>query len=80
MHLEPNIGQRLRRAPQQSVLFVLDTVLATGEESFTSKGQQVRSETQLEALFMAAGVRIHSKTSPRELHPDFREAVVWALC
>ena len=72
-------GRFTRSSTKESFIFLLDNVLGEGEELELLKGQRVRSQEQLEAIFDEAGLIVH-KCSGRQAMPDgFRDVVMWAL-
>ena len=79
LHLSENSNRRSRRACPDSFIIVLDNVLGEGEEPYVSKGQWVRSEQQLEAIFAEAGLMTHSRTTRQTMPEPFRDVVAWVL-
>ena len=63
----------------ESFIYLLDNVLCDGEESVMHKGQQVRAETELEAIFRDAGLLVFARTERQPMPAKFRDIIVWAL-
>ena len=78
-HLIVDGDRRGRSFEPESFIFVLDNVQAPGEGSVFNKGQRVRNEAELEAIFAAAGLLVHRHSGQKEMPGNFRDVVVWAL-
>ena len=61
-------GRMSRRTMPESFIFLLDNILATGEETVVIKGQQVRTERELEDIFTKVGLLVYKRTQ-REAMP-----------
>ena len=72
-------GRMSRRTMPESFIFLLDNVLTIGEEAMIIKGQQVRTERELEVIFAEAGLLVHKRTQRETMPAGFRNVVVWAL-
>ena len=68
-----------RRYIPQSFIFLLDNVLEVGEDPVFVKGQQVRSEYQLEEIFKDAGLLVFKRSERQTMPKDYRDIRVWAL-
>ena len=79
MHLLPNRFRVSRHSPPESFIILLDNVRDKLEEPFKNKGQWLRSQEELESLFIRAGL-ITIKTSPKIQMPhEYRDIMMWAL-
>ena len=58
---------------------MLDNVLGDGEEPVLVKGQRVRSQNLLEAIFAEAGLIIHRCSERQPITEGYKEVMIWAL-
>ena len=78
-NLSESAGRFTRLSTPESFIFLLDNVLGEDEEPEMEKGQRVRSQEQLEAIFEEAGLIVH-RCSERQAMPEgYRDVVLWAL-
>ena len=77
--LVKQLGGTSRNNPPESFIFVLDNVLEEGEDSYVIKGQRVRSKTELESIFVEAGLIIYKRSGPEKMPSTFRDVCIWAL-
>ena len=53
--------------------------VAANETEYTNKGQRVRTQARLEAIFQRAGYCIVKKTARHELVQGWEPTMVWVL-
>ena len=53
--------------------------VSSNDKEYTNKGQRVRTEAKLEAVFKKAGYRIVKKTARHELVKGWEPTMVWVL-
>ena len=58
---------------------MLDNVKDDGEPMEPIKGQRVRSERELEALYAEAGLLVHRRTEREPMPGHHKDVVAWAL-
>ena len=77
--LVEQLGRTSRNSPPESFIFVLDNVLEEGEDSYVIKGRRVRSKTELESIFVEAGLIIYKQSGLEKMPGTFRDVCMWAL-
>ena len=77
--LVEHLGGTCRNNPPESFIFVLDNILDEAEDSYVIKGQRVRSKTELESIFVEAGLIIYKRSAIEKMPGTFRDVCVWAL-
>ena len=68
-----------RHTPPRSFVFVLDNVRPADQTLFRLKGQWVRSQQELEEIWVEAGLLTYKKEGPLQMPADQLDVVVWAL-
>ena len=71
--------RQTRQVKPESFIIILDNVKEDGELMEPIKGQRVRSEHELEALYSEAGLLVHSRTEREPMPGNHRDIVAWAL-
>ena len=78
-HLIVDAPRRSRSFEPESFIFLLDNVLADGEEPEVVKEQRVRAKAELEGIFAEAGLLVHRQTERQAMPGGNKDVVVWAL-
>ena len=76
--LQPQSVVRTGTHGHTPYVIIMENVSADGKE-YTHKGQRVRTEAKLEAVFERAGYCIVKKTARHELVKGWEPTVVWVL-
>ena len=68
-----------RSSTPQSFIFVLDNILGPEEAPVVHKGQKVRTQEELNSIFVEAGLIIYKRSALEEMPGIFQNVCVWAL-
>ena len=77
--LLPSRWRTTRREAPESFIILLDNVIEEDDEPKVDKGQRLRTEAQLEAIFSDAGLLVHRRTKRETMPGDFTDVMAWAL-
>jgi len=79
VHLLAAEHRTTRHSAPKSFIFVLENIRADEEAPYTHKGQQVRSQQELGAIFAEAGLATHKTSGSRDMPGNFSDVCLWAL-
>ena len=77
--LIPGRFRATRHEQPESFIVVLDNIAKVDTGGVLFKGQRVRTQAMLEAIFVRAGLLIYSKTGLESMPGDHCDVIAWAL-
>ena len=78
-NLQKDRQVKTRTQQPGAFIFVLDNVATPLLPPKKVKGQQIRKQSDIEAIFREAGLHIFDRQKKVELHEDYYPVMMWAL-